>query len=78
MNLFELPVLFYAPCLALAVTGFTGAFLGYGCWAYVGLRGLHSAIHCTFNNVMLRFGAYLLSTLLLIALWIAFALRLAA
>jgi hypothetical protein len=78
MNLFELPVLFYALCLALAVTGFSGAFFSIGCWAYVALRAAHSAIHCTFNNVMLRFAAYLASTLLLFALWTAFALRLAA
>ncbi len=78
MNLFELPVLFYVLCLALAVTGIGGAFFEAGCWGYVGLRAVHSAIHCTFNNVMLRFGAYLLSTLLLLALWIAFAIRMAA
>jgi hypothetical protein len=78
MNLFELPVLFYALCLALAVTGFAGAFFTIGCWAYVALRAAHSIIHCTFNNVMLRFAAYLASTLLLFALWVAFAMRLAA
>ncbi len=78
MNLFELPVLFYALCLALAVTGFASPFLIIGSWAYVALRAAHSVIHCTFNNVMLRFGAYLVSTLLLLALWIAFALQLAA
>ncbi|MFZ4689787.1 MAG: MAPEG family protein [Polymorphobacter sp.] len=78
MNLFELPVLFYALCLALAVTGFSGAFLTIGCWGYVALRAVHSVVHCTFNNVLLRFAAYLASTLLLFALWVQFALRLAA
>lgn len=76
MNLFELPVLFYALCLALAVTGFTGAFFTIGAWAYVGLRAAHSVIHCTFNAVLLRFAAYCASTLVLIALWVGFALRL--
>ena len=78
MNLFELPVLFYALCLALAVTGYLSALFTAGCWGYVGLRAVHSVIHCTFNNVLLRFAAYLASTLLLFALWVAFALQLAA
>ena len=76
MNLFELPVLFYALCLALAVTGWRSNFFTLGCWGYVALRAAHSAIHCSFNNVLMRFVAYLLSTLLLFALWVGFALRL--
>ena len=78
MNLFELPVLFYALCLALAVTGFSGAFFTIGCWGYVALRAVHSVVHCTFNNVLLRFAAYVASTVLLFALWVGFAVRLAA
>ena len=76
MNLFELPVLFYALCLALAVTGWWSAFFMAGCWGYVVLRAAHSVIHCTFNNVLMRFVAYLLSTLVLFALWVGFAGRL--
>ena len=76
MNLFELPVLFHALCLALAVTGFTGTGFTIGCWAYVALRGVHSFIHCTFNAVLLRFAAYCASTLVLIGLWVGFAARL--
>ena len=78
MNLFELPVLFYVLCLALAVSGFRSDFFTLGCWGYVALRAVHSAIHCTFNNVLLRFAAYLASTLLLFALWVAFAMTLTA
>jgi hypothetical protein len=78
MNLFELPVLFYALCLALAVTGYRSDVFTFGCWGYVGLRAVHSAIHCSVNNVLLRFAAYLGSTLLLFALWVGFALRLTA
>ena len=77
MNLFELPVLFYALCLALAVTGFEEWLFAAGSWAFVGLRAVHSVVHCTFNNVMLRFAAYLGSTLVLMGLWLAFAVRLA-
>ena len=77
MNLFELPVLFYALCLALAVTGIWTSWFAAGAWGYVGLRAVHSLVHCTFNNVLLRFAAYLASTLVLLALWIGFAVRLA-
>jgi hypothetical protein len=76
MNLFELPVLFYALCLAMAATGISSGFLIAGAWGYVGLRAVHSAVHCTFNTVILRFAAYLASTLLLMALWVAFAVHL--
>lgn len=77
MNLFELPVLFYALCLALAVTGFDDRLFVLGAWAFVGLRLVHSVVHCTWNAVLLRFAAYLASTLVLLGLWLAFAVRLA-
>lgn len=64
-NLFELPVVFYALCAFLLLTQkVDGAFLSMA-WAYVGLRAVHSAIHCTVNIVNFRFAAYLLSSLVL-------------
>ena len=74
-NLFEVPVLFYALCIALAVTGgSTPGFLA-AAWAYVGLRALHSLIHVTYNRVMHRFLIYVSSTVLLFGMWVAFVLR---
>ena len=35
-------------------------------WVFVAFRALHSAVHCTFNLVMLRFYLYLIATL---AVW---------
>lgn len=65
-NLFEIPVLFYALALYLFVRGqVDGTFVIAG-WVFVGFRALHSAVHCTFNLVLLRFYLYLFSTL---ALW---------
>lgn len=74
-NLFEVPVLFYALCIALAVTG--GSTRGFvtAAWAYVGLRALHSLIHVTYNRVMHRFLVYVSSTVLLFGMWAVFALR---
>src|SRR5216683_1873009 len=65
-NLFEMPVLFYALALYLFVTGQVDATYVYAEWIFVISRALHSAVHCTFNRVILRFYLYLIST---VALW---------
>ena len=76
-NLFEAPVLFYVLCVALYVTHRQGAVLLALCWLFVVLRAVHSAIHCTYNNVMHRFLVYVTSTLLLFGLWAWLAIQLA-
>jgi len=65
-NLFEMPVLFYALALYLFVTNQVDAAYVYAGWIFVGFRALHSAVHCTFNRVMLRFYLYCISS---ISLW---------
>ena len=77
-NLFEVPVLFYLLCVALALNGGSTPGFVAAAWAYVGLRTLHSFIHVTYNRVMHRFLAYVASTLLLFGMWIAFFARVAA
>jgi hypothetical protein len=69
-NLCELPVLFYALCLVLMQQGWATALDVQLAWAFVGLRALHSLVHCTFNNVNARFAFYVLSS---IALWVMLA-----
>ena len=64
-NLFELPVVFYALCLYLYVTGNVDSVFVTGAWAFFGLRLIHSAIQCTVNIVMLRFLAYMAGALVL-------------
>lgn len=64
-NLFELPVVFYAVCAFLLLTQRVDALFLNAAWAYVGLRALHSLIHCTVNMVKFRFTAYFLSSLVL-------------
>ena len=65
-NLFELPVLFYAVCLVLVQMGWATHVDVSAAWVFVGLRALHSAVHCTINIVVVRFVAYLGASL---ALW---------
>ena len=64
-NLFELPVVFYALCLLLYVTGDVDGVYVAAAWGFVTFRVLHSLIHCTINRVMARFVCYLISSLLL-------------
>ena len=65
-NLFELPTIFYAVVLYLFAAGqVDGLYLG-AAWIFFGFRVLHSAVHCTFNFVPLRFWLYAISAL---ALW---------
>jgi hypothetical protein len=65
-NLFEIPVLFYALILYLFVTEEVDTVYVNAAWIFVIFRVLHSAVHCTFNLIILRFYLYLFSTL---AVW---------
>ena len=69
-NLFELPVLFYATCLYLYVTGTVDALHVYTAWVFVAFRVAHSLVHCTINIVKLRFGVYAIAS---VALWFMIA-----
>jgi hypothetical protein len=73
INLFELPVLFYALVPLLLLTGVQDDLTLALSYAFVGLRYLHSAIHLSVNKVTARFGAYLASSLVLLFLWVRFA-----
>ena len=75
-NLFEVPVLFYVLCIALAVSQLVTPLYLWGAWIYVALRTAHSLIHLTYNRVMHRFVTYVLSTTLLFLMWVSFGIRL--
>jgi hypothetical protein len=65
-NLFEVPVIFYALALYLFVTKQVDELYVGAAWIFVVFRVLHSALHCTFNLVILRFYLYLCASL---AVW---------
>lgn len=75
-NLFELPVLFYLALVVAALTQQVTAIALSLAWAFVALRIVHSAIHCTYNRVWHRFYAYLAGGLVLWALWAVLAVGL--
>lgn len=65
-NLFEIPVLFYALALYLFAVKQVDALYVDAAWIFFAFRVMHSAVHCTFNLIMLRFYLYLVST---VAVW---------
>lgn len=67
INLFEMPVLFYATALYLYATQTVDPVYVFAAWVFVLFRTLHSAVHCTINIVILRFWLYFASSA---ALWL--------
>ena len=65
-NLFELPTVFYAAVLYLYATQQVDEPYLVAAWVFFAFRLLHSAVHCTFNLIPLRFTLYAISAL---ALW---------
>lgn len=76
-NLFEVPVVFFAVCLALAVTDLVTPVQVGLAWTFVAARAAHSVIHTTYNKVKHRFAAFVVSMVTVIFMWILFALALA-
>jgi hypothetical protein len=72
-NLFEAPVLFFAVCLALAITDAVTPIQLVLAWTYVALRAAHSAIHLTYNRVLHRLGVFIGSMAVVFAMWGLFA-----
>jgi hypothetical protein len=77
MNLLEVPVLFYLVCVLMLVTQrFDSTQVGLA-WTFVAIRAAHAAIHIGWNDVRVRFAAYLAGCLVLAGIWMRFALALA-
>ena len=76
-NQFETPILFYVLCGAATYLGATGAGMAVLAWTYVASRVVHTFIHVTTNRVQHRFYAFVAGFLVLVAMWIVVAVRLA-
>jgi len=72
-NLFEIPILFYLAAMIAMLLMIQDDLLVWLAWGFVILRVVHSAIHCSYNRVMHRFIAYLISCLFLMFMWIRLA-----
>jgi len=72
-NLFEIPILFYLAAMIAMLLMIQDDTLVWLAWGFVILRAVHSLIHCSYNRVMHRFAAYMLSCLFLMFMWIRLA-----
>jgi hypothetical protein len=75
-NQFELPVLFYAVCLALYVTNGASWLAVALAWIFVVSRLVHAAVHLGPNDVSRRFAAFVVGFAAVALLWLVFALHL--
>jgi hypothetical protein len=74
-NQFQVPVLFYAlVALALVTRQADLVFVGMS-WLFVVLRLAHAWVHVTSNHVPIRFRIFVAGVLVLMIMWIVFALR---
>ena len=76
-NQFELPVLFFAVCMALYVTNGANALTVALAWIFVISRYGHAAIHVTTNRVRHRRPLFIVGFLALFVMWLWFTLQIA-
>ncbi|MFT3731709.1 MAG: MAPEG family protein [Hyphomicrobium sp.] len=74
-NQFELPVLFYVLVAFILITKVGDILLLVLAWAFVILRIAHAYVHTTNNNVRVRGRIYGGGLVVLIAMWIIFAIK---
>lgn len=77
-NQFELPVLFYALVAFAMITRKADLLFVVLSWMFVTTRLVHAGIFITSNRVSQRFAAFLVGALILMLMWIIFALRIFA
>jgi hypothetical protein len=77
-NLFEMPVLFFALVPLLLVFRHADHIQVGLAWVFVVLRAAHSFVHIREGRALFRFRAYLASCVVLSAMWIGFAIDMAA
>jgi len=75
-NLFEMPVLFFVAMGIIYSIGTVDALYFNLAMVYVTLRAIHSFIHCISNHVFSRFLTFLLSSVVLVMIWIRIATQL--
>ncbi len=74
-NQFQLPVLYYVLTILAIVTKHADYLFVIMAWLFVLSRYAHAYVHCTSNYVRHRFNAFLVGALILLAMWVIFAVR---
>jgi hypothetical protein len=74
-NQFELPVLFYVLTILEIITRHADLLFVLLAWIFVVLRIMQAITHVTDNNVARRGAFYAVGAIVLLAMWIIFAIR---
>jgi hypothetical protein len=74
-NQYELPVLFYVLVAFAMLTRKADLIFVVLSWAFVISRLIHAYIHTTTNRVPRRFFAYLVGLVVLVIMWVYFAIQ---
>ena len=74
-NMFEVPVLFYSACVLCISLGLENSHSIVFSWLFVGFRCLQALIHLTGNSLLLRMGAFWMSFVSVLLLWITLFLN---
>lgn len=77
-NQLEIPILFYVLTILAIVTRHADLLFVVMAWLFVIARLFHAYIHVTSNRISIRGPAFGLSLLVLIIMWIVFAVRILA
>jgi hypothetical protein len=72
---FELPLLFYVLVTFAWITKQADLIFVVMAWIFVVSRLVHAYIHTTSNHVPTRFNAFAVSAIVLLLMWIIFAIR---
>lgn len=67
-HLHEQPTIFYALALYCHLAGMTDGLTTQLCWAYVGVRVLHSLVQATINKVLIRFLLFAAGSIILMVI----------
>lgn len=74
-NQFEIPALFYALVPLALYTRKADLLFVLLAWVFVASRVAHAVVYVSTNHVPHRFRAYMVGVLVLLVMWIVFALR---
>jgi len=72
---FELPLLFYVLVIFAWLTRQTDLIFLVMAWIFVVMRLVHAYIHTSSNHVPTRFNAFAVGAIVLLLMWILFAVR---
>src|ERR1700752_2617144 len=75
-NQLELPVLFYVLTILVIITRHADLLFVVLAWLFVVMRLVHVYIHLTSNRLGQRFAAFAACVLVLLVMWVIFAVRL--